>query len=390
MPSVADRSALRYVEETVFGQTPGGPPKFKNLRLTSENLRPESESRNSQEIRSDRQLSRVKRVDLSAAGSVSFEQSYGAYDDWFQAALQSTDWTTSPEDTGSATLQSIASDNSFNESGATWQTDGWAAGMWLKSTGWTDPACNGIFKVSSVPSETKMIVTGGTLVDEGPTAGRQLVQGAEITNGTTLKTYAIEREYTDLTNIFAIYNGMAIDQFALNIAVREFVTGSFTFVGKTETSAAATAGDGSPTAAPTDDTHSAVDDVLSILEGQASQGALSLSFTLNNNMRARTQIGSLGAISVVGGTIEVTGTVTYYFETHALFDKFLNQTESSLAVVFQDQNSKTYVVDFPRVRYTSGQRVAGGQNTDIIAELGFSAYMHGTEAKTIRIARWAS
>jgi hypothetical protein len=73
-----------------------------------------------------------------------------------------------------------------------------------------------------------------------------------------------------------------------------------------------------------------------------------------------------------------------------MFDKMLNNQNTSLAKVLQDGSAspKSYVVEWPRIRFTDGERVAGGINQDVIARLDFEAFMHETELVTMRIVRW--
>ena len=131
-----------------------------------------------------------------------------------------------------------------------------------------------------------------------------------------------------------------------------------------------------------------VDDLYSILEGASSTDMTSLSLQLQNNLRQQKIVGEVGPDSLAQGTIGLAGTVQAYFESASLMDKYLNFTASSLAVVAEDAAGNAYVIDLPQVKYTSGQRVAGGQNQDIIADMAFSAYRESTEDVTIRIARF--
>jgi hypothetical protein len=48
------------------------------------------------------------------------------------------------------------------------------------------------------------------------------------------------------------------------------------------------------------------------------------------------------------------------------------------------------VFDFPKVKLTSGARNATGENTDVIVDFGFTAYMHETELVTVRVAKFAA
>ena len=53
-----------------------------------------------------------------------------------------------------------------------------------------------------------------------------------------------------------------------------------------------------------------------------------------------------------------------------------------------DDASNAYVFEFPRVKFTSGQRNAGGTEQDVFADLQFTAYRETTEDVTIRIVRF--
>ena len=71
-----------------------------------------------------------------------------------------------------------------------------------------------------------------------------------------------------------------------------------------------------------------------------------------------------------------------------MMDKYLNFNDSSLGIIFNDTDGNAYLLDFPKIVYTSAQRVAGGQNQDIIADMSWEAIMDDTEEKTIRIVKW--
>ena len=386
--SNASEVSLIWKEESVFGTAPSG--TYQALNFTSESLRQDTTIVNSQTIRSDRQLASIKRTDLRAAGSFDFELQYGGYDGLFEAGLLSAVWTAAPADTGSMSLDSASGDNSFNRAADSFVVDGFVAGQWVKTSGFATAANNGYFKIVTVTA-LKMVVSGGTLTTDANAAGRQILQGAEVTQGTTFRSLAVEKQFTDLTNKYALFTGMAIDGISLSANIGQICTGSFEFLGAQEASTAATAGDGSPTAAATTDIMSAVDDVAAILEAQAAgTGFLQWTMQLRNNLRARTEIGTYGVASIGTGTIEITGTLQQYFTTEALFDKYLDQTLSSLAVRFTDTAGNAYIVDLPEVRYSAGQRPAQGQSTDVIADLQYSAFMDPTLSDTIKIARWAA
>ena len=386
--SDANRVGLAYVVESTFGDTPSGPPTLQDLRFVSESLAQITGTVSSNEIRSDRQVTDLIRTGLSAGGDINFELSYGAYDEFLEAALLSAVWTADVNFTPATTVDAASGDNSFNDSASGFS---FTANEWIFVSGFVDPANNGWFKLTSATT-AKLVVTGGTLVTEavGPTI--DIDQAEKIKAGTTFRSFVIERVYADLSSEFSVFNGMAIDTFSLAIASDQIITGSFGFIGKAAVSPSpsATAGTGSNTAAGTNSVMNGIDDVSVVLEGQSSYPITAFSMSLNNNLRARLQVATLGAISIGVGTIDLTGSIQAYFDSPAVMDKYLANTASSLAIGFLDSAGNRYVIDMPQVKFTSGQRVAGGINTDVIADLNFTAYRHAASDTTLSIHRLAT
>ncbi len=84
----------------------------------------------------------------------------------------------------------------------------------------------------------------------------------------------------------------------------------------------------------------------------------------------------------------MTGTLQAFFASKTEMDKYRNFTTSSIAVQLQDDAGNTYIIDFPSIKYTDGENVVSGENTDIIADLPFTAFRDATEGITIRIAKF--
>ena len=129
---------------------------------------------------------------------------------------------------------------------------------------------------------------------------------------------------------------------------------------------------------------------LAVLENMVSYPVTSANFTVANNLRARLQVGTLGAISIGAGKVAVTGQFTAYFNSKTLLDKYLAFTATSLSFVLEDGSANAYVIDFPQVRLTSASRNAAGENQDVMADVGFTAYRDSTEDVTVRITRFAA
>ena len=359
---------------------------FEELRFTGEGFGQDTDITESAEIRDDRQVADVKRTNIAGVGDINFEFSYDSFNAFLKAALLSAGWSDEATDT-QITFSCAVSDNSYNDSGSGFLTAGFAADQWIEVRGFTTPGNNGYAKIVSVVAG-KMIVEGITLADEVAGDTVTITMGKQILNGVTQHSYSIEKEFTDLTNVFALLVGMEINAFNLDTNAENLITGSFGFMGKSESSESATKSLGTAKIAPTNSIFSAVDDVEAVLENMSNVDVTQVTLALTNNLRNRPEVGELGPNSIGTGKVAVTGTLQMYFEDSTIMDKYLNFTTSQLAIVFEDTDGNVYIIDLPEVKYTDGKRVAGGQNTDIIADMSFSAFRDSDEDVTIRIARF--
>jgi hypothetical protein len=88
-PGTSNRTALRFVKETVFKTTPAT-PVLQNLRYTGEGVAYNQKNIKSNEIRSDRMTSDLILVGADVSGDLSFELSYNSFDALIEAALCSS------------------------------------------------------------------------------------------------------------------------------------------------------------------------------------------------------------------------------------------------------------------------------------------------------------
>ena len=382
--SDADRVNIAFVEEVTFGTSPSA--SMSRLRFTSESLNMETDTVQSAEITSDRQVKDLIRTNVRGVGDVNVEMSYDVIDAFLQAALFSAAWSAQVNVLSETVTPTVSGNKFVAASGTPWST--FSIGQWISVSGCVNAANNGLFKIESI-STVNLGVSGGVLAAESSVSAN-FQMGAQVVNGTTLNTYTIEREYADLSSEFEVFVGMAVDQLSMNIAVNSIITAVLSMVGKSSSSATSSPGSGY-TAAPTNDVMNTIDHVAKFIEGDGSNTEMDITaFTMQiaNNLRTRLVVGTLGAASIGAGKFSPTGTLQKYFTTKTLMDKYLNQTATSLAVTLIISDA-AYVIEFPSVKFNSGQRVAGGENTDIIADLSWTALKHATEAITMRITKWS-
>lgn len=88
-PGTSNRTALRFVKETVFKTTPAT-PELLSLRYTGESVAYNRRNITSNEIRDDRMTADLITVGADVSGDLNFELSFASFDSLLEAALCST------------------------------------------------------------------------------------------------------------------------------------------------------------------------------------------------------------------------------------------------------------------------------------------------------------
>ncbi len=365
------------------------------IPFSGESLAHETTRVISEIIRNDRQVKARPRVGIAASGDVNFELLYAAFDQFFEAALQSVAWTGAVADVTGSDIEATASQEFIS---STVSAFAGLAGLIVRVSGFANAANNGFFRVDTVTTTTladdTINVSKGTPVAEGVGPAITVESSQYITNGTRQQVFTLQREYGDLATEFVKYNNMVVDTLALEIAPEAILSGSFGFQGQREESATATFVSGSLTSAPDNPVFSAVDNVPRIVEGvsdeiAADQVITALAINLNNNSRGITGIQRLGPVSQGSGRADITGTLSMFYLDKGLADKHLDDTESALFIVMEDENNQAYIIELPSVRYDASPRPAGGPDTDVSVEMTWGASMDATLGFTMRMHRLA-
>ena len=211
-----------------------------------------------------------------------------------------------------------------------------------------------------------------------------------LKNGRTPKSFTLEKHYggTGITKPYHLFKGMSVNTLNLTMPAGGFVTGSFGFTGTNVEANTARKQSAAYTAATTTRVMTGVENVSSITDsGTAVARVMNASVSVSNNSRTRPVLGSTVTESIGYGYVEVTGNLSLYFKDGGLYDKFINQTDSALAFTLLDADTNQYIITLPKVKYISGPINASGVNTDVMAEIGFSAFYDSSSAASISIAR---
>lgn len=213
-------------------------------------------------------------------------------------------------------------------------------------------------------------------------------------NGTTRHTFTIERGHLDLTPAqYFGFKGMQVSSWTLNVASGAIVTGSFDFIGLSHTQGTPTfCTAATPWTSPgTATVLNAIGNVGTVKEGGSLLSGVyiqSISFTLNNNLRALKAIGSDATVMVGAGTCDITGQMSVYFTSAALYTKFLNATETSVEFTISPTGgAKSYVFKFPRVKYETMTMNATGIDTDVMQTFTWRALKDNVTGSMLHITR---
>lgn len=282
-------------------------------------------------------------------------------------------------------------------------TFGLAVGMWVKIGGGTSAtefatsANNGWARISSISAtDLNFDILPASWAAEDVSAGAnagatiQVFFGDYVRNATTEKSFTFEKAYLGNSTFEYVY-GMVANQMNLQFDSQSVVTGSFSFMGTTGEYASQKSGATYADQTTTDILNTS-SNVGRIGEGGSTVASpnfvRSASISLNNNLRAKTAIGQLGAFGVGSGRAEVTGSLSTYFGDTTLLAKVINNTATSFDIRVKDSDNQVVLIDLPQVKYTSGSTPVGGIDQDVMADLGYQAYRHATLGYTIHYQKF--
>ncbi|WP_454735367.1 phage tail tube protein [Cupriavidus necator] len=402
MPTTASSSRvqLAYIKETTFGVTPGAGNGTK-LRVTGESLNFDITKDTSKEIRDDRQVNSAVPTGAQATGGLPIHMQYREYDPFMEAALQSTFAAYGTNGVGGTFTAAMAA-GTITASAAPTGNSAFTTlqrGQWFRfvTTGTpSDPNNGKLFRVSTTVSPTSTVITldPSTPATVAASLTNSLLQTSRLTNGVTQSSFTLEKSFADIVQ-FLTYRGMNVSKMSLQFASESLTNGSFDFMGKDAIIAGATALPGTLAASQTYDIHNAATGVGQVWEGGApltSTYIKSLSLDVDNSLRAKTAIGTLGSVDIGTGTLKVTGSFEAYFASAALYQKFLADTSTQLTWSSLDAAGNGYVFTLPNVDISKATITAGGMDQDVMVQIDFQALADLTNAtaalqKTIFIDR---
>jgi len=206
----------------------------------------------------------------------------------------------------------------------------------------------------------------------------------ELIAGVTPQYLTIEDRALDITQ-YRRFTGCAVSNMSVSVRPDQMATANFTVVGKDMTQSGTIVSGATYSAAsgnePFDSYSGSISD-----GGSAIAIVTGIDFSIDNGLNPTMVIGADATPQLEYGRAVVEGTVTVYYETAALINKFINETASTLTLVLNDATSGgTHTYDFPNIKYNGASVPVDGTGSRIVT-LPFVALYDATVGSNIKLS----
>ncbi len=194
-----------------------------------------------------------------------------------------------------------------------------------------------------------------------------------LKNGVAGDSFAILKQFSDLTDVNHLFNGIFVNTWNLNIQKKSILTTTFGLMGMAHSNggiAALAAGSETYAAASATDPMNGSSHITAIkINGVASTSAIDKeTVSITNNYKPQEELGELSPTGYTQGRIQVTGTMDIYFRTEDEYNRYKDGVAFSHEIQFTDNDGNQLHLLFDRVKFEDMEVVASGTNQDIIAK----------------------
>lgn len=383
--SESNRVEVRIFPETVWNEVPAvGPgPTMVALPYTSETIAYEKRTVTSAIVRADRLTDDIVEVGAGSAGDINFEYKFGDFENLMLGALGQTAWSSATFTGAGGNLDIAASGGGvqvLTAPATTW--DNYFVGAYVRVSG-ANAANNGVFRITAKTS-TDLTINNATGTLQANADGATVLQKMART-GTVKRSFLIEKQFGDIDEYIS-FRGMRVGTWSMNVEAEQIITGTFGFVGAGAYSATSTIS-GAVTPASANSIASATANMGRIEEnGVALTTAVkAVRFNLNANPRQLTAVANKFPIGINLGSFEITGTIEAYFEDLALYDKFVNHSDTSLVFEIDSAEDDRTIITITNMKFTNAAPVGAGLNQDVMVTLDFTAKRNATSNSMLQV-----
>lgn len=271
-------------------------------------------------------------------------------------------------------------------------TLGISVGEWIKlggdsaGTQFATPANNSWALVGAIAAGrlSLSVVPSGWTADSGTAKTIQLFYGDFVRNGTTQRSFTIERQQQDLAApAYEYFTGDQVDTMSLAFKASSIITGSFGWLGMGGSAGTVRPSGATDINAPQYAVLNASSNVGRLAIGGVLVSSPSylteIGIDLKNNLARQTAVSVLGAVGISNFQLDVTGSFNAYFGDLAYQNAVLNDTETSIMLRTgrADGNCESLVVHVTKIKLT-GSAPASGKNQDRMFNGAYAAKLDPT------------
>ena len=384
---------VSYKKETTFGVLPTA-AGAQTIRRVSSSFNLTKETYQSEEIRTDYQLSDFRHGVRSVEGNVSGELSAGTYADFLASAL-ARNWTAAtPSALGSTTIALVGGTYTITRTTGSYLTDGVRVGNVIRLTGFATANNNKNLLIIALTATAATVIAlnGNTLTPETvASGGTYAVTGKSTyapTTGHTDDSYSFEAWYSDIGQS-EVYVGNKVNTVGIALPATGLTTVEIGFMGQDLKQRGTTQYFTSPTAQGTNGIFAAVNGAL-IVNGAPVALVTSANININRNMTSEAVVGSNIKPEIYEGRIVVEGDFSTLFQDGTFAGYFDTEAEISLVIALtanNSANSEFMSFTLPRLKLSTDTKDDGEKG--LVSQNSFQALKgtgtNGFEATTIMI-----
>lgn len=385
-----------YKKETTFG-TLATATGAQTVRRVSADFNLAKETYQSDEIRTDYQVSDFRHGVRTTEGSISGELSSGTYSDFIASAVAKNFVAITPSALGSTTIAAGTGQTlgmyTITRTTGSWLTDGAKAGLVIRLVGMN---ANNIGKnlliVTATATVATVITLNGTTLTAEVVATPTYTSGGKVTyaptTGHTDDSYSIEQWFSDISQS-EVYVGNKVNTASFALPATGLVTSDFGFMGQDLKKTGVTQHFTSPVVQSQSGIFAAVNGAL-LANGKVVSLVTGLNININRNMTSEAVVGSNVKPEIYEGRISVDGDFSTLFRDRTFSDIFNNETEISIicAVTESNDNAAGFMTfTLPRIKLSTDTKDDGEKG--LVAQNSFVALKgtgtNGFETTTIQI-----
>ena len=380
--SEADSVRLSLVQRTSF-ETPAA-LNMDVLATTGQTLRNNVGYQESQTLRTDANVQDLVRLSLGASGGVPIEMQFPIVNEALWFALRAVLRSTETAQASTAACTTAAGTKTITKAAEDFAASGHEVGDIIKLSGGL-AADMGFVKITAVAVGTLTVERATNFT--GSVGNVTVVRGARMKNGTERYFFDAEVGRLDV-NLFELYRKLVFNGMSLTISDQAITAASFDMLG------VSTERGTSPLCLDYDDpTPGPILDALGVPVfnfGGLAYSTKSIGFSISNNIRTRTQVGTLGGAAFPFGKFSVATRSSSYLANWTEMGNYTGNVASNMWFVMQNVDNQALSFSFPRHKWADLAADTRGTNQDDYLDGTGRAIVDPVELCTMRVQRWVA